>query len=460
VTRRLFAVAGLAGATLALPAPARAHGLSTRADLPIPEWLFGWAAAIVLVLSFVALAVLWPEPKLAEPRLRSLPWGLGRALAGRAVDVAGSLAGVFLFAVALWAGLAGTNNTVENLTPTLVYVAFWVGLVPVSALVGDVYRALNPWRALGRACGWTARRLGLASGEPLPYPARLGYWPAVAGLAAFAWLELVYPRGAEPRALAAAALVYTAVTALGMLLFGTEAWIARGEAFSVYFNLFSRLSAFERHGDEIKLRRPLGGIRDLPIGAGTVALVATMIGTVTFDGASEGSFWLRLEPHLGPRELAGTIGIALAVGLVWGFYRLGVFGAERTSGRLDDTAGRFAFTLVPIACAYVLAHYVSLLVFQGQALVRLISDPAGKGWDLFGTAGAGVDLGLLGADAIWYLQVAFVVCGHVTGLVLAHDRALVLYRDHTTATRSQIWMLGVMVGFTSLALWLLSQANA
>ena len=51
------------------------------------------------------------------------------------------------------------------------------------------------------------------------------------------------------------------------------------------------------------------------------------------------------------------------------------------------------------------------------------------------------------------------MCGHVAGLVLAHDRAISTYSDPRVAARSQYWMLVVMVGFTSLGLWLLSAVN-
>ena len=71
-----FLTAGLA---LALPASAAAHGLSGRADLPVPTWLFSWAAAAVLVISFFALAVLWPQPRLEQDNWR--PVKGGRAIA-------------------------------------------------------------------------------------------------------------------------------------------------------------------------------------------------------------------------------------------------------------------------------------------------------------------------------------------------------------------------------------------
>ena len=109
---------------------------------------------------------------------------------------------------------------------------------------------------------------------------------------------------------------------------------------------------------------------------------------------------------------------------------------------------------------YVAAHYLTFLLFEGQAIGYLASDPFGRGWDLFGTASASIDFNWLSQSGAWYLQVGFVVVGHVAALALAHDRALVLYGQAKLAVRSQYWMLGVMVGFTSLALWLLAQAGS
>jgi hypothetical protein len=120
----------------------------------------------------------------------------------------------------------------------------------------------------------------------------------------------------------------------------------------------------------------------------------------------------------------------------------------------------FIHSLVPIAMVYVAAHYLTFLLFEGQAIVYLASDPFGRGWDLFGTAAVAVDYNWLSQSGAWYLQVAFVVVGHVAALALAHDRALVLYGQAKLAVRSQYWMLGVMVGFTTLALWLLAQAGS
>jgi len=199
-----------------------------------------------------------------------------------------------------------------------------------------------------------------------------------------------------------------------------------------------------------------------------------MIGSVSFDGASEAQPWTDIAPKIADLfegigfsaehalEIAYFIGLLFMVLLVYGFYRLGIRGVRSVGGGFsrEKLAGTFVHSLVPIALAYVAAHYFTLLLFQGQALWFLASDPLGEGSDLFGTAGRAVDYGLIGANATWYWQVGFVVTGHVCGLILAHDRALALYSDAKQAVRSQYWMLFVMVVFTGFALWLLSQANA
>jgi hypothetical protein len=470
-----------AAAALALLAPAvapdaaSAHGLVVSSDLPIPEWLFGWAAALVLVVSFVALAILWPEPKLEGYRWRPLPGRIGRVLASRPLEIVQGAVGVFLLGLVVYSGLEGTQSIPANFAPTFVYVVFWVGLVPVSILLGDVFRAFNPWRAVGRAVGWTAKTAARTDlPAPLSYPDRLGRWPATAGLLAFAALELVVTDGSKPETVAIAALIYSALTFVGMALYGVETWIERGEAFSVYFNLFARLSPFERREGEVGLRKPLSGLTTLEPLAGTVPFVAVMIGNVTFDGGSETYLWTDVAPHVADffeslglsqrdaLEAAFAVGLVAAIALVYAFYRLGVAGARTVGGGFSATrlANAFAHSLVPIALAYVAAHYLTLLLFQGQAIFFLASDPLGDGSDLFGTADRSIDYSVIGATATWYWQVGFVVAGPVATLTLAHDRALALYDQAKLAVRSQYWMLAVMVGFTLLAIWLLSQANA
>jgi hypothetical protein len=433
-----------------------AHGIVGRADLPIPEALFVAAAAAVLVVSFAVLAATWSEPRLQrwpERRLFRLP---------AAADVALGLLGVLVFGVTAYAGLAGTQNERENLAPWMVYVAFWVGVPCASLLLGDVWRLLSPWRAIGRAAGWVAGRFA-GDGElpaPLAYPERLGRWPAAAGVIGFGICELCWATAQEPTPLAVLMLAYVVVMLVGMSLYGVEAWTRNADAFGVYFGLFAALAPFARRAGALVVRPPFAGagLIDVRV-AGTAAVLLAGIGVTAFDGASEGPLFNDLLPRLqdffgglglGPEKAlelgfaTGLLASVLVVSLIWVLARPG---------------RELAHSLAPILAAYVVAHYFSLLAYNGQDLARLASDPLGDGSDLFGSADAGIDYGVVSADAIWYVQVAALVVGHVAALVLAHDRALVVRGSHRLATRSQIVMLVLMVCFTCLGLWLLSAAN-
>jgi hypothetical protein len=359
---------------------------------------------------------------------------------------------------------------------TFIYVIFWVGLPVASVLFGDVFAALSPWRAVARVGRWL---FGLAGGRGagaprLRYPRWLGAWPAVATIVGFAWLELVYLDRDRPSTLAALSLGYFAFTLSGMLLFGVEEWGSRADGFGAYFNLLSRLAPLVRRADgALWRRRPLSGITSLEIGPGTVALICSVIGTTTFDGFSNGGIWRNNEPSVQSWfsglgfsqtpsiELAYSLGLVLCVLLIAAVYRIGILGVRSVSGRYEtrELSARFAHTLVPIGFAYVLAHYFSLLLWQSQAMGYLISDPLGTGANIFGTAGYQIDYHVISYAGIWYVQVGALLLGHVCGLALAHDRALVLYGQPEEAVRSQYWMLAVMVAFTSFGLWLLSSVG-
>ncbi len=450
-----------------LPAPVFAHGLVGRADLPIPKSLFATAAAIVLVVSFVALATLWSTPRLqdvGERRLFRLP---------RLADVVLGVIGVAVFSVSVYAGLAGTDSEQDNLAPTVIYVILWVGVPFVSLVFGDVFRLLSPWRAIGRLVGWVVARV--APAEPLDYPARLGRWPAMAGIFFFGVCELCWAAAREPQTLAILGLIYLVVMFVGMSLYGVEPWTRNADPFGVYFGMFSRLAPITRHEGVLYARPPVVGAIGLEPLPGTVALIITSIGITAFDGGSEGTVFNSIAPHLQDffhslgfniaraLELTFLLGMTVTVLLVAAFYwgaiwGMGQQGLRRPMSRIE--LGRsFAHTLVPIAAAYVVAHYFSLLAYNGQDIWRLMSDPLGDGSDLFGGAGRSIDYSVVSATAIWYAQVGSLVIGHVCALVLGHDRALALYSDPKAGTRSQIVMLMLMVCFTCLGLYLLSASN-
>jgi hypothetical protein len=375
VNRRLrIAAAGAAVASAAvavLPDAASAHGLVGRQDLPIPRWLFAWGAAVVLVISFVALAVLWPKPRLEEAVER-------RVLRVPAVlEPICGLIGVAAFAGMVYAGYAGTQTATANVEPTVIYVLFWVGLPCASALFGDVFAAFNPWRATARFVSWIAGRVaGDRLPAPMAYPAWLGRWPAAIGILAFAWVELVYVNRDDPSILATLALLYAATQLIGMSVYGIATWTHRADAFAVYFNLFSKLAPLHWRGRTLYRRLPLSGAPHLDPMPGTVALLCTMIGTTSFDGFSQGQLWTgtnAIAPTLQQRfinlgfsqetalEVTFTIGLLFMVCFVGAIYRLGVAGMGSIGGRHQpgELAQKFCHSLIPIALAYVVAHYFS-----------------------------------------------------------------------------------------------------
>ena len=457
-----------------------AHALASRQDLPIPAWLFAWAASIVLIVSFFALSAAWRKPQFEDEHRRPLGERFSAALLSLPVQVLCGAIGVFLLGVAVYAGLRGTEAPDRNFALTFIFVTCWLGFPFFSAFLGNLFRPFNPWRAVGRAAGGAFASIAGQRPAHLAYPERLGRWPAAVGLLAFVWIEVVYGRTSivsvdiEPHAVAIAALVYSVYTLAMMAVFGVEKWCDRGEAFSVYFGMFGRLGIFGARDGRLYRRRPFSAATDWAVVPGSAAVVIASIAATSFDGAQDGAFKDAIEKTFewfidrgvglttGLR-LTDTIFMLLTFAAVGGVYMLGVRGMRTVPGAPSFKQLRtgFAHTLIPIALAYLVAHYFSFFVFQEQAQFGyLLSDPLGTGHtDLFGTVSNEVDYKLLSANAIWYVQVAALVIGHVIGLMLAHDRALVYWPDYRKATASQYWMLAVMVAFTCFGLYLLSVAN-
>lgn len=447
-----------------------AHGIGGIRDLPVPRYVFYYGAAGVLVVSFAALAFLWRRPVLAERRAgRPLPAGLQRALLSTwlAVIVGAISFAVFAF---LWLGaLVGRNDSGANLTPTFVYVYFWIFMPILVVLLGDVWSVLSPWRAAARGVGWALDRAGLWQGAPFEYPRWLGRWPAAALLLSFVTMELSYSNPSDPRALALAIAIYSAVTWAGAIAFGSEAWFENGDGFSVDFMLLSRISCFGRRDDgQLVVRTPFSGLSVSDPTPGMIPMVAVMLGSTFFDGFSRTSIWqnryynvqvdLIDRPSLA--DLVGQLmslgGLLLCVAFVGVAFRLAVYGTESIAAR-RPLSQEFIDSLIPIAFVYIIAHYFSLLLYQGEVGVKLLSDPWGRGWDLFGTHGFQPNFTFLTPHTIWYVQVVALIAGHVAGLAVAHDRAVGLFRTPRMALWTQYPMLVLMVLFTVGGLWVLSQ---
>ncbi|MDQ3931358.1 MAG: fenitrothion hydrolase, partial [Actinomycetota bacterium] len=441
--RRWMVVAATgAVAWLAGTAPASAHGIAVRGDLPLPLWLVAYGAAAVLVVSFVALGVLWPKPRLEDGvEGLLLPQLLDRS--SQAVGWVLRVVGLGVFAVVWGAALFGPLSVPQNLAPYAVFIVFWSGGLIVSGLLGDLWSVASPFETIA-LLGRNEMQ------ETSPVLERLGVWPAAVLLLAFAWFELVHPAPAEPGTLGIAIAVYVAIMTIGAAWFG-RAWIRGAEAFGVTFRIVAAMAPL--HRDEqgrLRLRPPLSGLADLPVVPGTAAVVLVALGSTTFDGVTRLPAW---ESLIGGRAgwaaaPLGTLGLVLTVAAVSGIYWWAMReAAVRTGAATLDLLNGFIHSLVPIALAYAIAHYFSLLVFEGQRFLALASDPFGRGWDLFGTSDWSIDYNALSVGAIAWVQAGAIVLGHVAGVTLAHDRAVARFSGKL-AMRSQYALVAAMVLYT------------
>ncbi len=434
----------------------------------MPLSLYLTAAAAAVVASFVIVGLLRRNsggaggyPCIALPP-RAASWLMHPLLPGllRAATVT-------LFVLAVAAGIWGSQDPYRNIAPTLVWIVWWAGFPLLSAFVGDLWAVINPWRTVFDAADWGCRKVrGRGLGLHLRYPAALGLWPAVILLFAVSWTELVFPSPALPANIARLALAYSALTWAGMGLFGSATWTAHGEVFQVLFSLLARVAPIEVRRGTLALRPWGAGLLDeMPATPSTVAFILLVLSSVLYDGLLATPEWGALEQAIatlwpGVRPVAiRTIGLAA----FWGIFLAAFVGVARLMRRLAGAgstramAGGFAFTLVPIAIAYHLAHTLVYLLTQGQYLIPLASDPFGWGWDLFGTAGYRVDIAIVGARFAWYAAVTAIVTGHIAAVYLADVRAHRMLGERGAAWRSQVPLTALMVAYTIVSLSILSE---
>jgi hypothetical protein len=427
--------------TLLLPL----HGIGGRGDLPVPLWLAIYSAAAAVAVSFFALAAFWSKPRF-ELTAGTPIAGLTRVVDTRAARWLLKAIGLAAFGLLLGAAWFGSSSPSLNPAPTWLYVWIWVGIIPVSLLFGPVWRLANPLRTIAGLVPRTAYRA---------LPAGIAYWPAVAGLLGFLWLELVFPDGSEPLVVAIFVTGYAAVNVAAGIIYGPR-WFAIGDGFEVYAEVLAKLSPLGRDDQRrLVLRNPLAGLATIPQERGMVGLLCLLLGSTAFDGISRWSAWTNLTGELGRTAhiLVYTLGLLVAVAVVSTLFLL----AARATGSAwirpgglghAGLPGAFVHSLVPIAIGYAVAHYFSFAMFQGQEGLLLATDPFGRGWDLLGVGSTRIDYAFLGTGLIAAVQIGAIVLGHVLGVVSAHDRATQLFRRRQLR-RAQYPMLAAMVAFTA-----------
>ncbi|MEC4574469.1 hypothetical protein [Streptomyces virginiae] len=418
------------------PFTALAHGIGSQHDLPIsPFYAFAGAFAALFV-SFLALGLLWSTSRFRGERSGlALPAALQRAADAPATRTTLRGLGLAAALLVLLHLLLGPDDPAHNPAPGAVYVLLWVGLVPASLLLGPVWRLLNPLRTLHRLLSRALRRPGTGHH---PLPARLGLWPAAAGLFAFTWLELVSPDPASTTTLLIALATYTTAHLLLAARYG-EAWFADGDAFEAYSALLARLSPLGRRDDgRLVLRNPFHGLDATPERPGLVATVCVLLGSTAYDGFSDNPTWINtLQTSPLGRTPTATLGLLGSIALVATLYCLCAAATRLVSGPHPGPLTAFAHSLVPIALGYLIAHYFSLLVVEGPRTVSMA----------LGTDNAPEPAPPLGPGGLAALQVIAVVTGHVLGVVAAHDRSVRLFPP-AKAVAGQLPLLALMITYT------------
>jgi hypothetical protein len=383
-------------------------------------------ASWALTISFAVLALAWKEPRFEEDGHRApepparRPW-----LAAVGLGVAVWWLGV------LYLGPADAAN--GGLGAFYVYV--WVGLVPLAIVAGHVWRDLSPWRTVQAVVG---RLTGRPDGF-VAYPSWLGYWPAVAGIFAFVWLELASPDPGSIGAVRTWVAVYAVVTVVAGIVLGPR-WYDRGDAFDVYSGVVAHLSPFVEDG-RWSLHNPLRTLPRVPVHPGLVALLGALLGSTAYDSFSASSFWQQKSLSVGQHTLT-LLGFCVVVAALFQLASRATGGV--TAEERSLLPGRLAHSLVPIVVGYVFAHYLTYLVEKGQGVAHALVGSEPEVTYVLSTHTA----------TLAALKVGFVVAGHVLAVVAAHDRALVvLPRAHRLT--GQLAMLVLMVAYTFTGLFLL-----
>ena len=486
-----------------LGGPAYAHGFGERYDLPVPLELYVLGSGAAVACSFVVVGLfVKSSPNVHDyPRLNILDWRLGRVLTHPVVSVTLRIITVGLLILVVIAGIVGNDIPTLNFAPIMVWVIWWVGTAYISALIGNIWGLINPWSTTFSWAESLYRRVApggkLTLG--LDYPANWGVWPGLILFLGFAWVETVYGQSSVPGRVALMALAYSSITWGGMFIYGRESWLRHGEAFSLAFGFLARFAPTEiRVTNAVVCKECLVDCLDLdgncidcsecysasapehrefnirPYGVGLVrkekvstsvmVFVVVLLSTVSFDGFTATPLWadifyflIDLIPSI---SAVGTIGLAVFPLIFIAVYLLFAAIMAASSGNgvpYTAVARAFVFTLIPIALAYHLAHFFSFLLVQGQLIIPLMSDPLGRGWDLFGSAGYKVDISLVNARTAWLVSVAAIVIGHIFAVYLAHIIALRAIPKRHLAIRSQYPMMVLMVGYTMISLWILAQ---
>src|SRR3989338_6215104 len=462
-------ILSLAFNALLIPQPVSAHAFGKLYNLPVPFWMYLYGGAAALLVSFLVIGYflnntsknfIYPTINLSNNPFFSIltkSWFLN-ILKGISV---------FLLLLTIISGFIGENSAYSNFNMTFFWIFFVLVLPYFTAFFGNVYAFINPWKVLVE---WGEKLLGRKVKGVAEYPKNLSYYPALLFYFLFIWIELFGKTG--PFSLSLILIQYTFINLLGVMSIGKDNWFKYCEFFSVFLRLIGKIAPLEYHKGTLYLRPPFVGL--LKDGAEHFSLllfILFMLSSTAFDGFSTTLVWYKfywqkvsvlITSLLGPEPYQAfqLVGLILSPFVFLAIYWILIALTKLitlSKISIKKLMMEFAFTLIPIAFVYNLAHYYNLILSSGQEMIRLISDPFGYGWNLFGTAFYTPNLSILDAGVTWHVQVFLILIGHIAALYLAHIAALRIFPTHRKALLSQLPMLILMVTYTLIGLWILAQ---
>jgi hypothetical protein len=461
---------------VSIPSTVWAHAGERGFVMLLPTHLFMIGGTAVVALTFV-IALVVPSLWAIDKVVRS--WELFKWRGNLALLVPSYLSLAFLI-ILIVAGHSGSTDPLSNPLPMVTWSLLWIGLVFTHVLLGNVWIFINPWRAIDHLLGLLSPRAKGETGPILKYSMAFSYWPAVALLIVFVWFENVSPSPQDPELLANVATGYLVLNIIGMRLFGRKIWLEYVEILSVYFRMVSWLAPVKWTVDELNgvpargcasINWPCAQLITMkPLTVSGTAFVLSALAAVSFDGFSHTFRWLGLvgvnpleypgRTDLIPFNTAGLIGACIALIIAyWGAVALG-YTRDLLVTNETGLGGKLAISMVPIAFAYHVAHYLPAFLVEAQYAIRAVSDPFNVGWDLFGTAHMHIKDSLrthhMYIELIWYAQMAAIVIGHVAAILVAHIIALREVKAGSAPAYRQIPLTVLMVAYTFLGLWLLS----
>lgn len=401
------------------------HGIGSVGDLPIPFETVLNVSAWVIILTFVFLKISWKKSVLVQKEViveQRQPW-------------LGKIFGVFILSLLILPGLIGNEEAKTSITPLIIWVFLWIG-VPVLGLVfGDIYSKFNP--------------LSIIS-SPEKKPSTV--WFAAALFLGLTWFELVWRKPGNPTHIGIVFILLMLITTVTRIIFSKAS--IEVDPLHLLHHLYAKL--------RFTLSKPiyknmLENIANLSNFKGMEYFILLMIGTVTYDGLRGTTFWYNL---FGSSTLDITFSTFAFFGIniiIIGSYRFACWFALKVSGEkqdLNNISLLFGHTMLPIAFAYHVTHYLSLLLYESQTILYRLNDPYGIGWNLFGIDDVSINY-FLTPVALWGIQVFVTLAGHMLSVVLAHDLAIKLF-GHQQSDKTQYIFLLITVGLTLQALFVLS----